>query len=180
MESAEQEQTQPPRWRRVRKPPPQPQSQHQDKEKVPMDEESTTPTAISTGLFKSRKRFATELCSDKMLDDTNGHGELGLEEKTEESTPSDDVLSERRKALFEPLEPNINGKRASAESLLPPPDFDAASYPKGWLIGKKRKLVNVDVVESMRRIAVQEMNRKVLLSKTSVLLCASRKKEKAL
>ncbi|KAJ6393008.1 hypothetical protein OIU77_022478 [Salix suchowensis] len=71
-------------------------------------------------------------------------------------------LSERRKALFEPLEPvtDINGKRSSAESLLPPPDFDAASYPKGWLIGKKRKLVNVDVVESMRRIAVQEMNRK--------------------
>ncbi|CAN1190776.1 Protein HEADING DATE REPRESSOR 1 [Linum perenne] len=72
-------------------------------------------------------------------------------------------LSERRKALFEPLEPvpfNINGKRPSAESLLPPPDFDAAIYPKGWLIGKKRKLVNVDVVESMRRIAVQEMNRK--------------------
>ncbi|KAJ7962728.1 putative Snf1-related kinase interactor 1 [Quillaja saponaria] len=33
-------------------------------------------------------------------------------------------------------------------------------YPKGWLIGKKRKLVNVDVVEKMRRIAVQEMNRK--------------------
>ncbi|KAG8656156.1 hypothetical protein MANES_04G100900v8 [Manihot esculenta] len=72
------------------------------------------------------------------------------------------VLSEKRKALFEPLEPvtNINGKRPSAESLLPPPDFDSASYPKGWLIGKKRKLVNIDVVESMRRIAIQEMNRK--------------------
>lgn len=72
-------------------------------------------------------------------------------------------LSERRKALFEPLEPvkNVNGRRPLAESLLPPPDFDEASYPKGWLIGKKRKLVNVDVVESMRRIAVQEMNRKV-------------------
>ncbi|KAK6911119.1 hypothetical protein RJ641_023212 [Dillenia turbinata] len=72
------------------------------------------------------------------------------------------VLSERRKALFEPLEPikNLNGRRPSNESLLPPPDFDSASYPKGWLIGKKRKLVNVDVVESMRRIAVQEMNRK--------------------
>ncbi|KAF2301540.1 hypothetical protein GH714_025771 [Hevea brasiliensis] len=71
-------------------------------------------------------------------------------------------LSERRKALFEPLEPvtNINGKRPSAESLLPPPDFDSASYPKGWLIGKKRKLVNIDVVESMRNIAIQEMNRK--------------------
>ncbi|XP_051147624.1 protein HEADING DATE REPRESSOR 1 isoform X3 [Andrographis paniculata] len=71
-------------------------------------------------------------------------------------------LSEKRKALFEPLEPvtNVNGKRPSAESLLPPPDFESASYPRGWLIGKKRKLVNVDVVESMRRIAVQEMNRK--------------------
>jgi hypothetical protein len=68
-------------------------------------------------------------------------------------------LSEKRKALFEPLEP-INGKR-SAEMLLPPPDFEPTSYPKGWLVGKKRKLVNVDVVESMRRIAVQEMNRKV-------------------
>ncbi|XP_002454692.1 protein HEADING DATE REPRESSOR 1 [Sorghum bicolor] len=67
-------------------------------------------------------------------------------------------LSEKRKALFEPLEP-INGKR-SAEMLLPPPDFEPASYPKGWLVGKKRKLVNVDVVESMRRIAIQEMNRK--------------------
>ncbi|XP_062220559.1 protein HEADING DATE REPRESSOR 1-like isoform X2 [Phragmites australis] len=68
-------------------------------------------------------------------------------------------LSEKRKALFEPLEP-INGKRSSAEMLLPPPDFEPASYPKGWLVGKKRKLVNVDVVESMRRIAIQEMNRK--------------------
>jgi hypothetical protein len=86
-------------------------------------------------------------------------------------------LSERRKALFEPLEPikNINGRRPSAESLLPPPDFESANYPKGWLIGKKRKLVNVDVVESMRRIAVQEMNRKVTfqvisLTHTSSLL----------
>jgi hypothetical protein len=69
-------------------------------------------------------------------------------------------LSEKRKALFEPLEP-INGKRGAAETLLPPPDFEPASYPKGWLVGKKRKLVNVDVVESMRRIAIQEMNRKV-------------------
>ncbi|XBH80921.1 hypothetical protein VPH35_106577 [Triticum aestivum] len=68
-------------------------------------------------------------------------------------------LSEKRKALFEPLEP-INGKR-SADMLLPPPDFEPTSYPKGWLVGKKRKLVNVDVVESMRRIAILEMNRKV-------------------
>ncbi|XP_065865367.1 protein HEADING DATE REPRESSOR 1 isoform X2 [Euphorbia lathyris] len=83
------------------------------------------------------------------------------DDKMEESDATLE-LSERRKALFEPLEPvkNINGRRPFAESLLPPPDFDEATYPKGWLIGKKRKLVNVDVVESMRRIAVQEMNRK--------------------
>lgn len=74
------------------------------------------------------------------------------------------ALSERRKALFEPLDPIGSGpigRRIPAEDLLPPPDFESASYPKGWLVGKKRKLVNVDVVESMRRIAVQEMNRKV-------------------
>lgn len=70
-------------------------------------------------------------------------------------------LSERRKALFEPLEPiKVGSLRAAAEVLLPPPDFDSTSYPKGWVLGKRRKLVNVDVVESMRRIAVQEMNRK--------------------
>jgi len=77
-------------------------------------------------------------------------------------------LSEKRKALFEPLEP-INGKR-SAEMLLPPPDFEPASYPKGWLVGKKRKLVNVDVVESMRRIAIQEMNRKVYNLSSGLIL----------
>ncbi|XP_073104378.1 protein HEADING DATE REPRESSOR 1 [Elaeis guineensis] len=79
----------------------------------------------------------------------------------EETTKS--TLSERRRALFEPLEPTkggTNGCRTTAEVLLPPPDFDSTSYPKGWLVGKKRKLVNVDVVESMRRIAIQEMNRK--------------------
>lgn len=71
------------------------------------------------------------------------------------------ALSERRRALFEPLGPAGGGGRTVNDALLPPPDFDPASYPKGWLVGKKRKLVNVDVVESMRRIAVQEMNRKV-------------------
>lgn len=84
-------------------------------------------------------------------------------EKVGEPMTTTPLLSEKRKALFEPLEPitNLNGKRpTAADSLLPPPDFETANYPKGWLIGKKRKLVNVDVVESMRRIAVQEMNRK--------------------
>ena len=88
------------------------------------------------------------------------------------------VLSERRKALFEPLQPinnAVNGQRPSAESLLPPPppDFESANNPKGWLIGKKRKLVNVDVVQSMRRIAIQEMNRKVKLKKCHRLLTLS-------
>ncbi|KVI06093.1 hypothetical protein Ccrd_015565 [Cynara cardunculus var. scolymus] len=85
--------------------------------------------------------------------------ENSSDEKMEETTPPT-VLSEKRKALFEPLEPimDLNGRRPSAESLLPPPDFDSASYPRGWLIGKKRKLVNVDVVESMRRIADREID----------------------
>nr|XP_011467004.1 PREDICTED: uncharacterized protein LOC101296401 isoform X2 [Fragaria vesca subsp. vesca] len=105
---------------------------------------------------------------EKVTEDTANNAPNKQEEHTE---PDEDMLqdstaapelSERRKALFEPLEPtmNSNGKRPSAESLLPPPDFDSSSYPKGWLIGKKRKLVNVDVVEKMRRIAIQEMNRK--------------------
>lgn len=99
--------------------------------------------------------------------------ESSAEEKQQESSSFSSILSEKRKALFEPLEPvtNSNGKRPSAESLLPPPDFESASYPKGWLIGKKRKLVNVDVVESMRRIAVQEMNRKVLFLNEAVVCC---------
>ncbi|CAK9266578.1 unnamed protein product [Sphagnum jensenii] len=70
-------------------------------------------------------------------------------------------LSERRRALFEPLGPTLWGPRdGSPQSTLPPPDFDFFSYPRGWVVGKRRKLVNVDVVESMRHIAVQEMNRK--------------------
>ncbi|KAJ7542935.1 hypothetical protein O6H91_09G018600 [Diphasiastrum complanatum] len=65
-------------------------------------------------------------------------------------------LNKRKRALFGASRTNSK----SPDSLLPPPDFEAASYPKGWGVGKKRKLVNVDVVESMRRIAVHEMNRK--------------------
>ncbi|KAF3450997.1 hypothetical protein FNV43_RR07086 [Rhamnella rubrinervis] len=114
--------------------------------------------------WKSRKRSASGRNIDKVIEDTGNktldkQEESPTEEKMQDSSTELPVLSERRKALFEPLEP-INGQRLSAESLLPPPDFDSASYPRGWLIGKKRKLVNVDVVESMRRIAVQEMNRK--------------------
>lgn len=79
-----------------------------------------------------------------------------------ENGMEDSQLSERRKAMFEPLGPSYRGPRdGSPDSSLPPPDFDISAYPQGWVVGKKRKLVNVDVVESMRRIAVHEMNRKV-------------------
>ncbi|KAA8540564.1 hypothetical protein F0562_024517 [Nyssa sinensis] len=124
-----------------------------------------SPVSSTPVFWKSRKRSASVRSLDKETNDTiditpEKQEESPIVEKQEDSTAA--VLSERRKALFEPLEPikNINGGRPSAESLLPPPDFDSASYPQGWLIGKKRKLVNVDVVESMRRIAIQEMNRK--------------------
>jgi hypothetical protein len=112
-------------------------------------------------------------------DDANGTPNKQEEPMTEENAQEDSTaiseLSERRKALFEPLEPvmNLNGKRPSAESLLPPPDFDSTSYPRGWLIGKKRKLVNVDVVESMRKIAIQEMNRKVPFLSTTTRCTAN-------
>ncbi|XP_047320463.1 protein HEADING DATE REPRESSOR 1-like [Impatiens glandulifera] len=88
------------------------------------------------------------------------------EEKKEEDSTMAVELSKKRKALFQPLEHSINGKRSLSSNnnyeslLIPPPDIETTSYPRGWLIGKKRKLVNVDVVESMRRIVVQEMNRK--------------------
>lgn len=132
-----------------------------------------SPVTSTPVFWKSRKRAASmkNLYKDNIEDstedkdktnehnnDNNNNKDDSIDEKMEETS----ILSEKRKALFEPLEPimDLNGRRPSAESLLPPPDFDSASYPRGWLIGKKRKLVNVDVVESMRRIAVQEMNRK--------------------
>ncbi|KAL1292650.1 hypothetical protein HN51_053217 [Arachis hypogaea] len=132
-----------------------------------------SPVSTPTIYWKSRKRSAgwrkTEV-SENGADTLPNQKEVTpppappvASEENQDLTPASE-LSERRKALFEPLEPitNSNGRRLrpSNESLLPPPDFDSADYPKGWLIGKKRKLVNVDVVESMRRIAVQEMNRK--------------------
>ncbi|KAE9621273.1 hypothetical protein Lal_00023666 [Lupinus albus] len=119
----------------------------------------STPTIY----WKSRRRSATsgrniKVSSEDTADkqQNNEQDPPPCDEEMQNSTP----ISERRKALFEPIAGNVSGKRPSAESLLPPPDFESANYPKGWLIGKKRKLVNVDVVESMRRIAVQEMNRK--------------------
>ncbi|XP_021724847.1 protein HEADING DATE REPRESSOR 1-like [Chenopodium quinoa] len=125
-----------------------------------------SPVSSTRVFWQSRKRRASALNVTKPRDEpmfkTPTKPETSEEEKAPDSTPPDTVLSERRKALFEPLEPidTLPRNRPSNESLLPPPDFDATAYPKGWLIGKKRKLVNVDVVESMRRIAIQEMNRK--------------------
>ncbi|KAL3375109.1 hypothetical protein AABB24_006554 [Solanum stoloniferum] len=132
--------------------------------------EGFSPVSSTPVLWKSRKRSVAAVKNletpqkqeESPADETpQKQEESPADEKMQESQPSTE-LSERRKALFEPLEPvtNANGRRPSAETLLPPPDFDAACYPKGWLAGKRRKLVNVDVVESMRRIALQEMNRK--------------------
>ncbi|KAI4325211.1 hypothetical protein MLD38_030628 [Melastoma candidum] len=135
----------------------------------PADGNGTLPgfsPATSTRIFwRSRKRPASGRMLNEGADSVDKPvektGELTSDEKMLESTDTA-PLSERRKALFEPLEPigSAKGRHPTAESLLPPPDFDAATYPRGWLVGKKRKLVNVDVVESMRRIAVQEINRK--------------------
>lgn len=127
------------------------------------------PVSTTKIAWKSRKRSASvnpDKAPEAAMELTPEKDETATAMETEkvgEPMTTTPVLSEKRKALFEPLEPitNLNGKRPTdADSLLPPPDFESANYPKGWLIGKKRKLVNVDVVESMRRIAVQEMNRK--------------------
>ncbi|KAL4368579.1 hypothetical protein GQ457_05G025410 [Hibiscus cannabinus] len=130
--------------------------------------EGFSPVSTTRISWNSRRRSASGRNLDPVTQEETANvtptkqEEQTLDQDNAPDSATASELSERRKALFEPLEPikNINGRRPSAESLLPPPDFDAASYPKGWLIGKKRKLVNVDVVESMRRIAVQEMNRK--------------------
>ncbi|CAA2981900.1 Hypothetical predicted protein [Olea europaea subsp. europaea] len=124
-----------------------------------------SPVSSTPVFWKSRKRSATSAKNlDSAVNDSKTDKAMGKQEDTimdenQQESNSVSVLSEKRKALFEPLEP-VSGRQPSAESLLPPPDFESASYPKGWLIGKRRKLVNVDVVESMRRIAVQEINRK--------------------
>ncbi|ERN07073.1 protein HEADING DATE REPRESSOR 1 isoform X2 [Amborella trichopoda] len=127
---------------------------------VPSSDQERTQTPISQtrDFWNSRKRNDVGNINKGMMDES-----LKTPDKKETPPINENhveamsiELSGRRKALFEPLGPT----KRPAESLLPPPDFDSASYPRGWLVGKKRKLVNVDVVESMRRIAVQEMNRK--------------------
>ncbi|THU57536.1 hypothetical protein C4D60_Mb03t04550 [Musa balbisiana] len=134
--------------------------------------EGFSPASPPRIFWNSRKRSATA----RSLEDAAVRAVAGAKEPGEtakahpaaadEHRPEEEekvgkaALSERRQALFEPLEPSSYGRRTPADVLLPPPDFDPTCYPKGWLVGKKRKLVNVDVVESMRRIAIQEMNRK--------------------
>ncbi|KAG9455929.1 hypothetical protein H6P81_000437 [Aristolochia fimbriata] len=137
---------------------------HQQKTKGLLDGFSPVePPRIS---WNSRKRTANgtpvEKPTEKIVVETPEKTEDVTMVNSDHSQEGPAPLSERRKALFEPLEPvnNLNKQIMSNEMLLPPPDFDSTAYPKGWLVGKKRKLVNVDVVESMRRIAVQEMNRK--------------------
>ncbi|KAA0058690.1 hypothetical protein IC582_002382 [Cucumis melo] len=144
--------------------------EHNHSGKIDRILEGFSPASAPRIQWNSRRRSASGRNLYKETEDQDSANKTC--DKQEESPANDNIsqdtdtvppeLSERRKALFEPLEPvrNINGRRPSAESLLPPPDFDETTYPRGWLIGKKRKLVNVDVVESMRRIAVQEMNRK--------------------
>ncbi|GFP91754.1 probable carboxylesterase 15 [Phtheirospermum japonicum] len=113
------------------------------------------PAALGDDMSSVQKRSAaanrppvdamnTNEAVDNSVADTEKQQESSPEDRQQQEQNSLPTLSEKRKALFEPLEPvnNINGKRPSAESLLPPPDFESASYPKGWLIGKKRKLVN--------------------------------------
>lgn len=128
-----------------------------------------SPSSPPLILWKSRKRSAAVRLSDESLKVPTNNSKQSMEiDVPSASAASDDqsklnpisLLSERRRALFEPLEPPKDGLKGISGEALPPPDFDSTSYPKGWLVGKKRKLVNVDVVESMRRIAIQEMNRK--------------------
>ncbi|KAL0342245.1 UNVERIFIED_CONTAM: protein HEADING DATE REPRESSOR 1 [Sesamum calycinum] len=128
---------------------------------VRMKNIDTTPDGPTPNKFMEKQQASSAMDVSDVDKSLEKQQESSADDKQQEPNTFS-TLSEKRKALFEPLEPviNINGKRPSAESLLPPPDFESASYPRGWLIGKKRKLVNVDVVESMRRIAVQEMNRK--------------------
>ncbi|KAG7025699.1 Protein HEADING DATE REPRESSOR 1, partial [Cucurbita argyrosperma subsp. argyrosperma] len=109
--------------------------------------EGFSPASAPRIQWKSRRRSATGRILDNITQDHDAADKTS--DKHEEPQPPKTLfpdLSDRRKALFEPLESikNINGRRPSAESLLPPPDFDATAYPRGWLIGKKRKLVNVD------------------------------------
>ncbi|XP_056846364.1 protein HEADING DATE REPRESSOR 1 isoform X2 [Raphanus sativus] len=108
------------------------------------------PVSTTKIAWKSRKRSASAN-QDKALeaamevtpekDETTA---METEKVGEPMTTTPPVLSEKRKALFEPLEPitNLNGKRPTdADSLLPPPDFESANYPKGWLIGSRDRWV---------------------------------------
>eukprot|EP00250_Pteridium_aquilinum_P014847 c22234_g1_i1 orf=62-769(+) len=151
-------------------------SQANSKGSPPM--ETDGPLHANAKTFTRQRSRKNDIVSDDVLDEdlictppldartparsrlTNNKRQFSELKASGQGTNGEDVemMSERRRSLFEPLGPN--DIKSPLDSFLPPPDFDAASYPRGWVIGKKRKLVNVDVVESMRRIAVHEMNRK--------------------
>ncbi|XP_022544689.2 protein HEADING DATE REPRESSOR 1-like isoform X2 [Brassica napus] len=132
------------------------------------------PVSTTKIAWKSRKRSASvnpdkeseaamELTPEK--DETTTAMET---EKVGEPMTTTPVLSEKRKALFEPLEPitNLNGKRPTdADSLLPPPDFESANYPKGWLIG------------SRDRWAKRAVRRGLALLRASATSAATREKQ---
>ncbi|KAK0596228.1 hypothetical protein LWI29_013867 [Acer saccharum] len=88
--------------------------------------------------WKSRKRSASGMNFYKVIEDAANETPTKQEETPNEEKEMEPVsvteLSERRKALFEPLEP-ANGRILSAESLLPP-QTDSSHYPKGWLLGR--------------------------------------------
>ncbi|XP_019085170.1 PREDICTED: uncharacterized protein LOC104714274 isoform X2 [Camelina sativa] len=107
------------------------------------------PVSTTKIAWKSRKRSASvnpDKAPEAVMEVTPEKNEItAMEtEKVGEPMTTTPILSEKRKALFEPLEPitNLNGKRpTAADSLLPPPDFEAANYPKGWLIGSRDRWV---------------------------------------
>ncbi|KAL2645413.1 hypothetical protein R1flu_013000 [Riccia fluitans] len=109
----------------------------------------------------SRSARCTNALSDDNEKDGSGysplHGVSGLR--------GDYPTSSRRRTVFERLRPATGGPRDEDSSpapggLIPPPDFEHESYSRGWVSGKKHKLVNVDAVHNMRKIAMDEMKRK--------------------
>ncbi|KAL0318989.1 UNVERIFIED_CONTAM: protein HEADING DATE REPRESSOR 1 [Sesamum angustifolium] len=100
----------------------------------------TTPDGPTPNKFMEKQQASSAMDVSDVDKPLEKQQESSADDKQQEPNTFS-TLSEKRKALFEPLEPviNINGKRPSAESLLPPPDFESASYPRGWLIGQRNR-----------------------------------------
>ncbi|KAL9316514.1 hypothetical protein ACSQ67_017515 [Phaseolus vulgaris] len=86
-----------------------------------------SPVSTATIYWKSRRRPASGRNLEVSEDTANTPPSKQEDTPPPPSSSSEEVqnttpISERRKALFEPLEPikNVNGRRPSAESLLPP------------------------------------------------------------